>query len=370
MKKRLKFILLFLINLFLLLNLVYFGFALINSFSYDIVNFFIDNHTLNDRISDLIIKYHTLIILILGIFGYGWLLSSPLFHILDWLNYLSRDKYEEPVDRNGVARSLSKRTGSIKYTFILYKNILYQLQYLTNSLKESKKKEKEIEKKKREWVAGIAHDLKTPLSYIKGYSSMLLSSDKWTEDDRILFLKKIEEKTEYMETLLQDLNDTFKFEYQNEDIDIVKQEQDIINFIKNIVLEFANNPSAKDYEIELFNYIGEKFLYSFSAPLLQRVLNNLLGNAVIHNPKGTNIGIILKIESQFLVITVKDDGVGIQEEIKNHIFDRYYKGNSETGIGSGLGLHISNQFIEAHGGNIKLDNDTENGTSLRICLPL
>ncbi|MBZ6484806.1 sensor histidine kinase [Priestia aryabhattai] len=368
MKIRLKFILLFLINLFLLLNLVYFGFALINSFSFDIINFFIEDHTLNDKISDFIIKYHTLIILILVIFSYGWLLSSPLFHILEWINYLSKDKYEEPVDRNGVARSLSKRTGSIKYTFILYKNILNHLQYLTNSLKESKKKEKEIEKKKREWVADIAHDLKTPLSYIKGYSSMLLSSDKWTEEDRLLFLKKIEEKTEYMEALLQDLNDTFKFEYQNEDI--VKQEQDIITFIKKIVLEFANNPSAKDYAVELFNYIDEEFYYPFSAPLLQRVLNNLLGNAIIHNPKETNISVILKIESEFLIIIVKDDGVGIQEEIKNHIFDRYYKGNSVAKKGSGLGLHISNQFIEAHGGNIKLEKDVETGTSLRICLPL
>ncbi|OVE34050.1 hypothetical protein CCZ20_28590, partial [Priestia aryabhattai] len=87
-------------------------------------------------------------------------------------------------------------------------------------------------------------------------------------------------------------------------------------------------------------------------------------------PKETNISVILKIESEFLIIIVKDDGVGIQEEIKNHIFDRYYKGNSVAKKGSGLGLHISNQFIEAHGGNIKLEKDVETGTSLRICLPL
>ncbi|MDF2011307.1 sensor histidine kinase [Priestia megaterium] len=369
MKIRVKFILLFLINLFLLLNLVYFGFALVNSFSLDLIDFFIEDHTLNEKISNFIIKYHTLIILTLVIFSYGWILSNPLFHILEWINYLSQDKYEEPMGKNGLSRSVSPRTKNVKYTFVLYKNILNQLQYLTNSLKESKRKDKEIEKKKREWVADIAHDLKTPLSYIKGYSSMLLSSDKWTEEDRILFLKKIEEKTEYMETLLQDLNDTFKFEYQSEDI--VKQEQDIIAFVKKIVIEFANNPSATDYKIELFNEMDEEeFYYSFSAPLLQRVLNNLLGNAIVHNPKETNISVVIKVESNILMVIVKDDGVGIQEDIRNHIFDRYYKGNSVAKKGSGLGLHISNQFIEAHGGNIKLENNVETGTSLRICLPL
>lgn len=328
----------------------------------------LEDQTLSHKMSQFIIKYHTLIILIIVVFSYGWILSSPLFHILEWIKSLSQDRYEEPVGKGGIARSLSKRTGAIKYTFVLYRNILSQLQYLTNSLKENKKKAEELERKKREWVADIAHDLKTPLSYVKGYSSMLLSSNQWTEEERLLFLKQIQEKTEYMERLLQDLNDAFKFEYQNDDI--IKQKQDIVAFVQKNVIEFANHPTASEYEIELRNDIGQAFEYSFSSPLLQRVLNNLLVNAIVHNPKGTSVCVSLKRETPYLVIAVKDNGVGIKEEVRNHIFDRYYKGKDATHKSSGLGLHISDQFVQAHGGMIKLADQREEGTTLNIYLPL
>ncbi|MDP1421872.1 HAMP domain-containing sensor histidine kinase [Peribacillus simplex] len=317
-------------------------------------------------LNNFITEYHTLIIFILVIFSSGWILSKPLFHILEWINMLAQDKYYEPVDKNGFVRSKSRKSRKIKYTFILYKNIIQNLKYLTSILEENKMEREKIEKLKQEWVADIAHDLKTPLSYVKGYSSMLLSNNQWTDEDRRNFLIKIEEKSEYMESLLIDLNDMFEFDSQP--LNVKKEQHDLVDFIREVIIELANDPMTEGYNFQFLNKMKGNFPYSFSPSAIKRVLHNLLTNAIIHNPNVTNIDIQLEKDDVFVVIVIKDNGTGVEKGTLKHIFNRYQRGTSDSS--SGLGMTIAKQFVEAHQGNISIESEVGKGTSVSIHLPL
>ncbi|MBD8028467.1 HAMP domain-containing histidine kinase [Ureibacillus sp. Re31] len=365
MRVKIKFILLFLINILIVINLVYLLFGLINTASFEVISMF-KNDPFNNMHQDFITEYHTLIIFTLVFVCYGWILSKPLFHILEWINYLAQDKYCEPVDKKGFPQSKSKRSDKLKLTFIFFGSIIRNLQYLTSTLIESKKEREKIEKMKKEWVADIAHDLKTPLSYIKGYSSMLLSNNQWTDEERRKFLNRIEEKTEYMESLLMNLNDIFKFDSKS--LDVRKEQQDLVNFIREILIDLANDPMAEEYHIQFINHIGEYVPYTFDPLLIKRVLHNLINNAIVHNPKGTSIDIILDKDDIFVVIVIKDNGIGMDEVTTKHLFNRYHRGNSNSR--SGLGMTIAKQFVDAHHGNITVQSEVSKGTTVNVYLPL
>lgn len=369
MKLRLKLIILFFANLFIVLNIIYLAFAIINSISFDIISKFNPDHDFLNTLNILVLKYHALIIFILVILVYAWLLINPLLHILEWIQLLATEQYREPVRKDGTARSVSKRTGKFKYSFIFYKSIIDYLHQLTTILKKSKQERNELEKMKREWVADIAHDLKTPLSYIKGYSSLLLSDKNWSSEEQVTFLKKIEEKSEYMETLLKNLNDTFKFDQQS--IEISMQQQDIVGFMREILIDFSNDPITEGYEIRFLNDPEHSIICYFHQQFLQRVIVNLISNAILHNPLGTVIEIIIQQVDTMIEIIVKDNGKGMNAETVANIFNRYYKSeDSDEKRSSGLGMTIAKQLVEAHHGDICIQSALGKGTMITIQLPL
>lgn len=370
MRVRLNFISLFLLNIFLLFNFVYIGFALINSISFNIISTFYEDDTQQKLLNGIIIEYHTLIIFTLVIISYSWILTNPLIHIIEWITLLAENKYKEPIDRNGVARSTSKKRGKLKYTYVFFKSIISNLQYLTDILTDNEKERKSLDKMKREWITDIAHDLKTPLSYVKGYSSMLLTSDQWTSEERVKFLLKIEEKADYMESLLRNLNDMFEFD--NQSLDIEKEQQDLVGFIREILIEFANDPMTEGYQIQMSHCFNNYFPYAFNPSLIRRSLHNLLTNAVIHNPKGTCVDISIARDDLFVIVRIKDNGKGMSQETIRHIYRRDYNGNtvSKDEMESGLGMSIVKKFVEAHGGNILIKSEVDEGTIVTLYLPV
>ncbi|RSL34750.1 sensor histidine kinase [Salibacterium salarium] len=370
MKIRAKIILLLLLNLFILFNVIYLSFALINSLSFDLIPLFSDNPQVQNAFSEIIKEYHTLIIFTLVVVSYIWAISNPLIHILEWIVHLAKDRYIEPMDSNGIPRSLSKRKGKLKYSYVFFKSILNNLQYLTNTLKVHKENEKELDKLKKAWVADIAHDLKTPLSYIKGYSSMLSGSNQWTEQERKKFLLKIEEKAYYMESLLLDLNNVFEFERAS--IDIHTEQVDLVSFVREEIIDFANTPIMEKYHVKLIDNLECPFMYTFDPSLIRRVLQNLLTNAVLHNSEGTNVQVSISRDDLFVVLEVKDDGKGMEQETIRQLYSRKNKGEATNSnfMPRGLGIPIVKQFIEAHDGNMSIESEIGQGTSVKLYLPL
>ncbi|WPP41749.1 HAMP domain-containing sensor histidine kinase [Paenibacillus hunanensis] len=368
MKLRLKLILLFLIHLFIVVNVIYLGFALLNSVSLDLLSRLSGEVTVADRIGRTIAEYHTVIIFLLVVLSYSWILISPILHILEWIHLLANGQYDEPIDKKGIPRSISRRRGKIKYTFVLYKGVIDHLHHLSYTLEQNKKAREELETMKREWVADIAHDLKTPLSYVKGYSSMLLEQGQWHETDQRKFISKIEEQAEYMEHLLLDLNDTFRFEAPG--FTIVKQKQDILASIRELLIDYTNNHTLADHQIQLLNDPEEKMMYAFNGPFLQRAFVNILGNAIQHNPPQTTIKVHVQRMYDRLTIQIEDDGNGMSPDTAAHLFERYYNGRQQSARkSSGLGMSIVKQLVEAHNGTIEVESEEGKGTVVKITLP-
>ncbi|WP_197477189.1 sensor histidine kinase [Paenibacillus glucanolyticus] len=301
---------------------------------------------------------------------YGSFMSMPLFHFMNWIKQLSRGVYEEPTDRHGRPVSHGKRPGTFRQPYRLYGDLILHMRQFTALLQHNHQERLQLEQTKREWIAGVTHDLKTPLSYIEGYAAMLVASDyNWQEDEKQQFIRHIQEKTTEMKQLIRDLSASLKLDESG--IILSRQPGDLVDFVRQTVIDMANRPDKEQYH---FSFESDVTVYSATLDyrLLQRALQNILFNAVKHNPPLTSIEVRLSCAETSVGIMIIDDGNGMDADMLEHLFDRYYKGNRETdeAIHEGLGLSIVKQLVEAHGGAIEAESRLGVGTRIHISLPI
>ncbi|WPC43443.1 HAMP domain-containing sensor histidine kinase [Clostridium sp. JS66] len=296
-----------------------------------------------------------------------YIIAKPVNNMFRWLRLLSDESYKEE-DKTELLeiRNLVKAN---KWPYILYKELIFQINSLTEILLENEVQHKLLEENRRQWIAGITHDLKTPLAYIRGYSSMITAPKyEWDNTQIKGFVEKIEEKSVHMENLINDLSTSLKF--YSGDIFLKKSAEDMIPYIQQIVIDIANNPLAKEYSFS-FNSKLKKYALHIDTQLIRRALQNVIMNAVLHNPRGTNIQVTVDKVENYFQIQVEDDGNGIDEETLKNMFQKYFRGSSTDGSveGSGLGMSLSKQFIECHGGFIEVISKKNIGTCVTIKLP-
>lgn len=369
MMTRFKLTILLFLYFVIIINVSYLLFGLVNFVGLQLISNFYPEST-EQLFSDVAIKYNTLITFALVGIIFAWVFITPILHIIHWINLLSNGTYNEPLNRNGIPRSLTKK-GEIKYSYLFYKKVLNHLSQLTYTLKENKKDREMAEITKKEWVTNIAHDIKTPLSYIKGYSTMLQSEELiWTNGEKERFINNIRKKAEEMDVLIGDLNDTFKLDHMN--MEVEKREEYFEEFIREIVIDTANIPQASKYKFHFYSSIDDSVKYPLNKQLLRRGISNLLTNAVVHNKEGTTIDVQLKMEDSSVVIVINDNGEGMNSDTLNNAFKRYYS-NGYIHLnqkGSGLGMSIAKQLIELHTGTVAVDSVIGEGTIIQIKLPL
>lgn len=243
------------------------------------------------------------------------------------------------------------------------------MQRLTDKLQQAEREREALEKKRREWLSGITHDLKTPLSYVQGYAAMISSGRyKWSEEELKNFSMQIEEKSGHIKQLIDDLNTSFQSEEGK--VFLRKTRTEMIEFLRQTVLDAANSPRCMEYDFSYIPKIESCFL-EVDTVLLQRALQNILMNGVIHNPPGTGIELVAERQQGGLKIRIADNGKGMEEDTREHLFESYYRGTSTDSPteGSGLGMAIAKQFIELHGGSIRAESRLGTGTSFFIELP-
>lgn len=312
-------------------------------------------------------------IIIIGIvilLYFGKRLGAPLLYVVSWIENLSKGRYYEPSD---YLNFHSKRQLRNNTAYRTYPELMESLSKLTSTLKHSQNERELLEKTREEWMTGISHDLKTPLSVIKGYIVLLSSYEyNWQPKEVQDFAKTMEERVEYMEQLIEDFNLTFQL--KNDALPINPQKTDLVEMIKRIVEHLKKLSESKNKEF-LFNTNKEQIFLNMDNKYLKRAFENLIANSIKHNPPGTIVKIIInedRSHSGKIQIIIEDNGVGMDEETINHLFDRYYRGisSSSNNFGTGLGMAISRQILIAHGGEIEINSKLKRGTQYKITFPI
>ena len=195
---------------------------------------------------------------------------------------------------------------------------------------------RKMEKIREEWVTNITHDIKTPLSSIKGYAE-LIGEYELDETEKNRYVDIILNKSDYIHGLIEDLNITYQL--KSTLFPLQKKEEDLVEIVRESIIEILNHPLYEDSQLD-FSTELDRYSFPCDKALIQRAFMNLIYNAIVHNPKDTDIKIEIKKKQKRISIIIEDHGVGIAEEEIENLFTRYYRGTNtgETHKGSGLGL--------------------------------
>lgn len=235
-------------------------------------------------------------------------------------------------------------------------------------IRHSEKVQQETDRTRKEWIANITHDLKTPLSPVKGYAELLSdgsSLDLQTVQD---YGKIILKNVNHMEKLMNDLKLTYQLEANA--IPYTPQEIKIVRFLKELVIDIANDPAFSKRAIEFESTMPEQMI-AVDPDLLRRAVGNIIINALVHNSVDTKVKITIGNAASKILIAISDNGNGMDETELSDLWNRYYRGTNtkERPEGSGLGLAIAKQIITLHGGDISVESNPGLGTEFTILLP-
>ncbi len=227
---------------------------------------------------------------------------------------------------------------------------------------------KHLEQMRKDFVANVSHELKTPITSIRGFSETLL--DGAMKDEAMLeqFLQIILKESGRLQSLIQDLLELSKLE--REDFNLTIEQVDIQRLL-NDLLPIVEQHSEKR-GVHLHSQIGGQTRIQGDSSRLKQVFMNLLTNAVNYTPEKGKVNISFEELEDQVLISVSDNGVGIPEEEISRIFERFYrvdKARSRNSGGTGLGLAIVKHIVEAHHGTITVESVVDEGTTFNVKLP-
>jgi len=219
-----------------------------------------------------------------------------------------------------------------------------------------------VEMLRSDFVSDISHEFKTPLTAIEGYAKLLV--DETDPDERRGYVQIITEETQRLSTLAQNILTLNKLEKGN--IPVQRSRVCIDEQIRRALTLCESKWSAKHLELEL--ELDEAEIEGLE-PLLMQVWTNLIDNAIKFSAEGKKIWITLVNADRHTIFRIQDEGPGIPEIDRNHIFEKFYKGDKSRGSdGNGLGLSIVRRVVEMHNGTISVENREQGGTCFTVTL--
>lgn len=272
--------------------------------------------------------YVTLIIIVLAI-----LIS---IHLSKMLN-------EPIINITNEAKKLSK--GNLKLNF--EESNIKEIDELANTLIYANNEINKTDELRRDLLANVSHDLKTPLTMIKAYAEMLRDIDNLSDDKKRENLNIIIDETDRLNILVNDILNLSKLESNKETLD--KSEFDLVELIKNIVKKFDILVEKEKYEF-ILDMPKKAYVFGDKNKISQ-VIYNLVNNAVNYTGKDNKVYINVIENKKSYLVEIKDTGKGIKEEELNIIWDKYYKNeknHKRNKVGTGVGLSIVKNILESH----------------------
>ena len=230
---------------------------------------------------------------------------------------------------------------------------------------------KRLEAVRRDFVANVSHELKTPVTSIKGFAETLEDGALDDPEAARRFVRIIAGQADRLNSIIEDLLALSTLE-QSQDSPLLQIEEADLCDVVGVALDVCG-PKAEAKHIRLRETCPLSLLAPVSPPLLEQAVVNLIDNAVKYSPEGGTIDVILEATSDELVISVIDKGLGVAREHLPRLFERFYRVDSARSRdlgGTGLGLAIVKHIAQIHGGRVSVDSVVGQGSTFRIHLPL
>ena len=221
------------------------------------------------------------------------------------------------------------------------------------------------------WIAGVSHDIRTPLSMVMGYAGQLRDDTRLTDDERQK-AAAIVKQSERMRNLINDLNLASKLEYNMQPIHPKKE--NLIAIVRQVVVDFINMDIDDKHPIEWET--GESLTFcpvDVDKDLMKRAIGNLIQNSINHNEQGCRIYVSVASQSSQCIITVADDGIGASDEQIEKLNKAPHYMVCDENVAEqrhGLGLLIVKQIAEVHGGSVAIGHSEYGGFCVKIALPM
>lgn len=227
---------------------------------------------------------------------------------------------------------------------------------------------RQLEKMQKDFVGNVSHELKTPVTSLIGFTETLLDGAKEDPETLQTFLEIIQKDAYRLKNLIQDIiqlsQDSDSFQYVDQPINFSELLQQVVQ---------TYGPAAGKKQLT-FQFEGpEPFILSTKKELLQPIVKNLVENAVTYSKPGGVITLSYSEQDDQLLFQVQDQGIGIDEEDQERIFERFYrvdKARARNSGGTGLGLAIVKDYTKLLGGSIKVDSFPKIGSTFTVTLPL
>jgi two-component system phosphate regulon sensor histidine kinase PhoR len=225
---------------------------------------------------------------------------------------------------------------------------------------------KKLEQIRKDFVANVSHELKTPVTSIRGFTETLMDGAMNNKETLEAFLSIILKESDRLQSLISDLLELSKIEQQGFQLNL--QEFDLHSLLEEVITILTGKAAAKNIHLDFYCKL-DRVLIEGDMDRLKQVFINLIGNAITYTPPEGDVKIILQKHGEHVRIHVLDSGVGIEKDEIPRIFERFYRvdrARSRNSGGTGLGLAIVKHLVEAHHGNINVKSDLGKGSEFII----
>jgi len=277
--------------------------------------------------------------------------------------FISR-KIAQPLERMVRSAQLFARGD---FTNRIRSSGISEINSLSKTLNAMAKQLDDDIRVRKEFVANVSHELKTPLTALKGYVETFKDIDN--EEEKALLLDVLDKHTSRMNQIINDLLDLSKLEETDRSL-IRKDNTNIFILLNNAINRCEYISSKKNIKLELS--CNEDISFMVNEDLIEDAVVNLINNAVQYSNSNTTIKISSNISANELMIYVKDFGIGIKKNEIENIFKRFYcvdKSHSKMTGGTGLGLSIVKHIVNAHKGQIDVESQLGEGSTFTISIP-
>jgi len=245
-----------------------------------------------------------------------------------------------------------------------------ELKKKRDMLKNISTRLEQVNQMKNKFLGIAAHDLRSPLGSVRGFSRLLIEElSEIISKDQLEFLDIIYKQSNHMLALVNDLLDVAVIESGK--LDLRFQTGNLVEMVQNRIRLFQHALKKKDIQVTA-NYESIPFI-AFDKTRIAQVMDNLLSNAIKFSPQNATITVNVSIIQDNIRIEVMDEGIGIPEKHLPHIFGAFQKfrnKQSESEKSTGLGLSIVKRIIDAHGGSIHVESEANKGTTMAFFLPI